>query len=222
MKPLSNNSIRILSVDDHPLVREGVAALITSTSDIELAGEAATGREAIEQFRRIRPDVTLMDLQMPDMNGIEAIAAIRSESRNARIIVLTTYQGDVMAQRALKAGAQAYLLKSKVRNDLLETIRAVHSGQRRINPEVAMQLAQHTTEDALSAREVAVLELIATGNSNKHVARELSITEGTVKSHQAPGQRPNARRDTRDRGGSHRLLAGSRRATLAARAQAAG
>jgi DNA-binding NarL/FixJ family response regulator len=144
----TNTPIRILTVDDHPLVREGIVALVANATDMELAGEASSAAEAIEQHRLLRPDVTLMDLQMPGVSGIDAITAIRSESRNARIIVLTTFRGDVLAQRALKAGAQAFLLKSEVRKDLLEAIRAVHSGQKRINPEVAMQLAQHATDDA--------------------------------------------------------------------------
>jgi len=176
-------TIRILTADDHPLVREGIVALLSTTSDMQLVAEASSGQEAVEQFRRHRPDITLMDIQMPDMSGIDAIIAIRSEFPNARIIVLTTYRGDVLAQRALKAGAHSYLLKTQVRKDLMETIRAVHSGHKRINAEVAMGLAQHTTEEALSVRELKVLELIADGNSNKHIARELHIAEGTVKSH---------------------------------------
>ena len=180
---MKRETIRILAVDDHPLVREGIFALIASSGDVELVGEASTGREAIEQYRALQPDVTLMDLQMPDMGGIDAILTIREEFKSARIIVLTTYHGDVLAQRALKAGAQAYLLKSEVRKELLETIRAVQSGRRCINLEIAQQIAQHTTDDTLSAREINVLKLIANGNSNKLIARELLIAEGTVKSH---------------------------------------
>jgi DNA-binding NarL/FixJ family response regulator len=176
-------TIRILSVDDHPLIREGVAALIANQTDMQLAGEASSGSEAIEQFRMIKPDVTLMDLQMPDMSGIDAIIAIRHEDASAKIIVLTTYDGDALAQRALKAGAQAYVLKGLVRKDLLETIRAVHAGLKRIHPDVATQLAHHTGEEALTAREIEVLALIAAGNSNRSVAVHLSITEDTAKGH---------------------------------------
>lgn len=175
--------IRVLVVDDHPLLREGIAALIINQLDIKLVAEASNGREGIEMFRSQRPDVTLMDLQMPDMSGVDAIIAIRSEFPEARIVVLTTYAGDVLAQRALKAGAQSYLLKGNVRKDLLDTIRAVHSGQKRIHPEVAAQLADHAADDALTPREVEVLLLIAGGNSNKAIADKLSITDETVKGH---------------------------------------
>jgi DNA-binding NarL/FixJ family response regulator len=175
--------IGILVVDDHPLLREGIAALIINQPDIKLVAEASNGREAIELFRSQRPDVTLMDLQMPDMNGVDAIIAIRAEFPEARIVVLTTYAGDALAQRALKAGARSYLLKGNVRKDLLDTIRAVYSGQKRIHPEVAAQLADHAGDDALTAREVEVLLLIAGGNSNKAIADKLSITDETVKGH---------------------------------------
>ena len=175
--------IRILSVDDHPLLREGVAALLASQADLKLVAEAANGREAIDQFRAHRPDVTLMDLQMPEMNGVDAMIAIREEFPSARIIVLTTYVGDAQVMRALGAGARAYLLKSALRKELLETIRLVHSGQKRIAPEVATELAEHVTDDTLSPREVEVLRLIATGNANKVIAGHLSITEETVKGH---------------------------------------
>ncbi|HMD98432.1 MAG TPA: response regulator transcription factor [Terriglobia bacterium] len=175
--------IRILTVDDHPLLREGIAALVASQSDMKLVGEATNGREALEQFRKLHPDVTLMDLQMPEMKGIDAIIAIRGEFPKARVIVLTTYTGDVQILRALKAGAQAYLLKGLLRKELLETIRAVHAGQKRIPPEVAAQLADYAGDEALSAREIEVLQLIAGGNANKQIAFQLSITEETVKGH---------------------------------------
>jgi len=170
-------------VDDHPLLREGVAALIATEPDLQLVAVAADGREAIEQFRATRPHVTLMDLQMPNMSGIDAIISIRNESPDARIIVLTTYAGDALAMRALKAGAQAYVLKGMVRKELLETIRAVNDGHRRVQPDVAMQIASHTADAALSARELEVLELIAAGHSNKAIGSRLSINEETVKGH---------------------------------------
>jgi DNA-binding NarL/FixJ family response regulator len=181
--PITPELIRVLSVDDHPLIREGIAALIASRTDMKLVAEAGNGREALEQFRTHRPDVTLMDLQMPEMSGIDAIVAIRSEYTAARIIVLTTYSGDVLARRALKAGAQAYVLKSQVRKNLLDTIRAVYSGQKQIDPGVAVQLAGHTADEALTEREIEVLALIAAGKSNKRIADQLSITEETTKSH---------------------------------------
>jgi len=175
--------IRILSVDDHPLLREGIAALIAHQSDMELVAEASTGREAIEQFRQHHPDITLMDLQMPEMGGIDAIGAIRGEFPDARIVVLTTYAGDVQVMRALKAGAQAYLLKGLLRKELLDTIRAVHGGHKHVSLEVANALAEHATDDALTAREIDVLRLIAAGNANKEIAALLAITEETVKGH---------------------------------------
>lgn len=178
-----SQTIRILAVDDHPLIREGIAALIANQTDMKLVAEASTGQEAITQFRSHRPDVTLMDLQMPDMSGIDAIIAIRSEFRDARIIVLTTYAGDVLAQRALKAGALAYVLKSHVRKDLLDTIRAAHAGTKRIHPEVAEQIAAHAADDDLTPREIEVLTLIAAGNANKLIADQLSVTEETIKGH---------------------------------------
>jgi DNA-binding NarL/FixJ family response regulator len=176
-------TIRILTADDHALLRQGIASLVEIEPDMELIAQASTGRESIEQFRRHQPDVTLMDLQMPDISGIEAIIAIRSEFPDARIVVLTTYAGDVQVVRALKAGARGYLLKGNVHTDLLATIRAVHAGQKRIPPEVAAELAMHTTEDQLTARELEVLKLIAQGNANKEIAAQLSVREDTVKSH---------------------------------------
>jgi DNA-binding NarL/FixJ family response regulator len=175
--------IRVFAVDDHALLREGIAALVNAESDMELIAEASNGQEAIEKFRLHRPDVTLMDLQMPTMNGIEAIIGIRSEFPNARIVVLTTYVGDVQVLRALKAGARGFILKGHVPRELLDTIRAVHAGQKRIPPEVAAELAEHTAEDELSLREIDVLRLIAKGNANKDIAAQLAIVEDTVKSH---------------------------------------
>jgi DNA-binding NarL/FixJ family response regulator len=175
--------IRVLSVDDHPLLREGIAALVNAESDMKLVADAANGQDAIEKFRLHRPDVTLMDLQMPTLNGIEAIIGIRSEFPNARIIVLTTYTGDVQVLRALKAGARGYILKAHVRRELLDTIRAVHAGQKRIPPEIASELAEHATDEDLTSREIDVLRLIAAGNANKEIAGRLSIAEDTVKSH---------------------------------------
>ncbi len=176
-------TIKVLAVDDHPLLREGIAAVMAGEPDIELVAEATCGQEAIELFRLHRPDVTLMDLQMPGMSGIEAITAIRGEFPSARFIVLTTYQGDVQALRALKAGAAGYLLKNMLRKELLETIRIVHSGKRRIPPEIAAELADHVTDDSLSDREVEILRLVATGNSNKIIASQLIVSEATVKGH---------------------------------------
>jgi two-component system, NarL family, response regulator len=177
--------IRILAVDDHALLRRGIAALVNAEPDMELVADAASGEEAIEQFRKYRPDITLMDLQMGRMSGIEAIIAIRSDFPTARIIVLTTYLSDMHVVRALKAGARAYVLKGRVDQDLSEVIRAVHAGLKRIPPEVATELAEHTDEDDLTSREIEVLRLIAAGNANKEIATRLSIAEDTVKSHVA-------------------------------------
>jgi DNA-binding NarL/FixJ family response regulator len=175
--------IRILVVDDHPLLRDGIAALVGGEENMELIGEASNGREAVELFRRCQPDVTLMDLQMPEMGGIDAIGAIRSEFPEARIIVLTTHPGDVQVSRALKAGARAYLMKGELRKELLDTIRAVHAGQKRLSREVAVEIAGHATDGALTPREVGVLRLVAAGNANKEIGAQLSLTEVTVKSH---------------------------------------
>lgn len=175
--------IRILAVDDHPMLREGLASVIEAQPDMVLIGEASNGREALESFRVHRPDVTLMDLQMPDMNGIDAINAIRGEFPEARIVVLTTYKGDVQALRALKAGAAGYLLKSMLRKELLETIRAVHAGRRRVPPEIATEIAEHAADDALTEREIAVLKRVAVGSANKQIASLLGISEETVKAH---------------------------------------
>ena len=178
-----SKQIRILAVDDHPILRQGIAGLIADESDMTLVAEAANGREAIQQFRAHRPDMTLMDLQMPEMNGLDAMIAIRGEFPEARIIVLTTYTGDVQARRALQAGARAYLLKNSLHKELLDTIRAVHAGRKNLSPEVSFELAEHAAEDTLSPLEVRVLSLIAQGNSNKEIAALLSVTEDSVKGH---------------------------------------
>jgi DNA-binding NarL/FixJ family response regulator len=175
--------IRILAVDDHPILRQGIVGLIADESDMTLVAEAANGREAIQQFRTHHPDITLMDLQMPEMNGLDAMIAIRGEFPDARIIVLTTYTGDVQARRALQAGARAYLLKNSLHKELLDTIRAVHAGRKNLSPEVSFDLAEHAAEEALSPLEVRVLRLIAEGNSNKEIAARLSVTEDSVKGH---------------------------------------
>jgi DNA-binding NarL/FixJ family response regulator len=179
----AHNLIRILTVDDHPLLRKGIAALVNGEPDLKLVAEASNGKEAIAAFRSHKPEITLMDLQMPEMDGLEAIEAIRTEFPEARIIVLTTYSGDTQVLRALKAGARGYVLKGHVHKELLDAIRAVHAGQKRIPPEIAAELADHATDDALTEREIDVLRLIATGNANKQIADRLSIGEATVKSH---------------------------------------
>jgi DNA-binding NarL/FixJ family response regulator len=197
--------IRVLAVDDHPLLREGIAALIADETDIALVGEAADGREAVEQFRCLHPGVTLMDLQMPNLNGVDATITIRAEFPEARIVVLTTYTGDVQVPLALKAGASGYLLKNAIRTELLSTIRAVHAGRKVLSPEITFALASHAAGQALSLSETRVLVLIADGLSNKEIAARLSITEEAVK-----GQIKNilAKLDARDR--THAAVIGLR------------
>jgi DNA-binding NarL/FixJ family response regulator len=173
--------IRIMAVDDHPLFLGGIVALVAHQADMSLVAQASNGHEAIQQFRAVRPDVTLMDLQMPEMNGVDAMIAIRSEFPDARIIVLTTYTGDVQVLRALKAGARAYLLKNLLYKELVETIRAVHAGKKSLSPEISYQVAEHVTDDVLNPGEIHVLRLIAGGNPNKEIAAQLSIPEETVK-----------------------------------------
>jgi DNA-binding NarL/FixJ family response regulator len=176
-----SDPIRILSVDDHPLIRQGIAGLVALQADMRVVAEAGSGREAIEQFRLHRPDITLMDLQMPQMGGLDAIVAIRGQFPEARIIVLTTYAGDVQAMRALKAGAQAYLLKDTLHKELLSTIRAVCAGKKALSPEISYRLAEHVTDEALTEAELRVVRLIAEGHANKEIAARLSISEDTVK-----------------------------------------
>jgi DNA-binding NarL/FixJ family response regulator len=179
----SGSPIRILTVDDHPLLREGIAAVLEAEPDMVLIAEASNGRDAIEQFRTHHPDVTLMDIQMPGMNGIDTILAIREDFPDARIIVLTTYSGDAQALRAFKAGASGYLLKNMLRKELLETVRSVHAGRKRIPPEIAIEIAEHHSDDALTEREIEVLRQVAAGNANKVIAGLLAISEETVKAH---------------------------------------
>jgi DNA-binding NarL/FixJ family response regulator len=179
----ANSPIRILSVDDHPMLRKGIAAVLATEKDMVLVAEASNGREAVEQFRAHRPDVTLMDLQMPVMGGTDAILAIRREYPEARIIVLTTYKGDAQAVRALKAGAAGYLLKNMLWDELAETIRIVHAGKKKIPPEIAVEMAEHHADDALTEREIEVLREVAAGNANKMIALRLAVSEETVKTH---------------------------------------
>ena len=173
--------IRILAADDHPLIRQGISGLVATQTDMSLIGEAENGREAVQQFQRLRPDITLMDLQMPEMNGLDAMITIRRESPDARVIVLTTYAGDVQALQALKAGAHAYLLKSSLHKELLDAVRAVQAGRKAISPEVSSHLAEHIADETLTPAEIRVLRLIADGNANKEVAAQLATSEETVK-----------------------------------------
>jgi DNA-binding NarL/FixJ family response regulator len=183
MSPVAQPPISVLIVDDHPVLREGVAAVLQLQEDLRIVGEAGTGLEAVALHRALRPDITLMDLQMPDMNGVDAIIEIRSEAPKAKIIVLTTYDGDAQALRGLKAGAAGYLLKSGLRRELIQTIRTVHAGRKHVSASIAEKLAVHVTDGQLSEREVGILRLLAEGNQNKHIAWKLAISEQTVKAH---------------------------------------
>ena len=180
---MNSGPIQVLTVDDHPLLRKGIVGLVNAESDMKVVAEASTGVEATKQFKQHRPDITLMDLQLPDMSGIEAMISIRQEFPEARIIVLTTYAGDAQVVRALKAGARGYLLKAEVNDELLDTIRSVHAGHRWIHPELAAELAEYTGREVLTVREIEVLRLIATGNANKEIGAKLSVSEDTVKRH---------------------------------------
>ena len=204
-----SKTIRILAADDHPLLREGIVSLIANQPDLVLVGEASTGQEAIEKHRSLRPDVTLMDLQMPDIHGIDAIMSIRGEFPLAKIVVLTTFSGDVLAQRAIKAGAQAYILKSLVRKELIEVIRSVYLGRKRIQRQVAADIADHLADSELSVREIAVLELVAQGNSNRAIGEVLHINEDTVKGHV---KSILAKLDAKDR--THAVTIGLRRGII--------
>ena len=205
----TGNAIRILSCDDHALFRQGIAALLATQPDMSLVAEASNGRDAVQQFRAHRPDITLMDLQMPEMNGLEALTTIRGEFPEARIIVLTTYAGDVQALRALKAGARAYLLKDTLHKELLATIRAVQAGKKSMSPEVSFRLAEHATDDALTPAEVRVLRLIAEGNANKEIAAQLSTSEDTVK-----GQVRNILSKLRAKDRTHAAMIGLKRGII--------
>lgn len=207
--PETAKPIRIMTIDDHPALRDGIAAIVEMEADMVMAGEASNGAEAIAAFHNLRPDITLMDLQMPRMGGLEAITAIRAEAPNAKIIVLTTYQGDVQAARALKAGASAFLLKSSLRTELLDTIRAVHAGRRHIPPQIAQEIALHAGDEPLSERELDILRLVATGNANKEIAWKLSISEDTVKAHM---KSIFAKLDVNDR--THAVTAALRRGVI--------
>jgi DNA-binding NarL/FixJ family response regulator len=204
-----SDPIRILCVDDHPVVRQGIAGLVAVHPGMSVVAEASNGREAIQQYRAHRPDITLMDLQMPEMGGLDAIAAIRNEFPDARVIVLTTYAGDAQALRALQAGARGYLLKNALHKELIDTIRAVHAGKKALSPEVSFELAEHATDDALTPAEVRVLRLIAQGNATKEIARELAISEETVK-----GQVRNilSKLDAKDR--THAAMIGFKRGII--------
>jgi len=205
----ASGPIRILAVDDHPVLREGIAGLVADQSDLVLAAEASNGREAIERFRLHRPDVTLMDLQMPEMNGLDAMIAIRGEFPEARIVVLTTYTGDVQVVRALKAGAQAYLLKNLLYKELLDTIRAVHAGKKILSPEISSQLAEHAIDDALTRDEITVLRLIAAGCANKEIGARMAVSEECVKSRV---RNILAKLDARDR--THAVTIGVKRGII--------
>ncbi len=203
------SSIRVLAVDDHPVIREGVAALLAGQSDMSLIAQASNGREAIQQFREHRPDVTLMDLQMPEMDGLDAMIAIRGEYPQARFILLAGYIGDVQILRALKAGARACVLKNLSHKDLLDTIRAVHNGKKALSPEASYQLAEHATDEALTAAEIRVLRLISEGNANKEIAAQLSISEDTVK-----GQVSNILSKLRANDRTHAAMIGIKRGII--------
>ncbi len=205
----SENPIRIMAVDDHPMIREGIAGLVSAQADLKLVADAASGHEAIQQFRVHRPDVTLMDIRMPEMSGLDAISAIRGEFPLARFIVLTTYAGDVQALRAMRAGAQAYLLKDSLRVELLDTIRAVHAGKKTLSPEVSFQLAEHLADDPLTPAEIRVLRLIAEGNANKEIAIQLSLSIETVN-----GQVRNILSKLRAKDRTHAAMIGLKRGII--------